>query len=336
MIQRIVRGLSVICVVTAACACSSACTNGSNQKESAPERPAPSAPPSSAPAGLESAHNAYLDGDYLTMSERIRDVLLDPASSELVKQNAYELLDKGYEATNGKLPSRLTLPAGYVDLEYRATHGTTQHGARDRIMMRGRARDASHLKGLTLRRLPDQTILLDKQSGKGKFDLRDDEPGFKDFVLELEKVPALPEDGVFTVRMELDDGSVTEGWFIGRALTSSATPEVKSPSPSASLSDPNPIVSWTPFRSPQYAPYERRTLNIWIGLENDDGMSWNLWTGEPGELSSAKVGAHPGTPSTKLVPGEYWLSVAAGENRKFGPVRLQRESQTVMPIHIVR
>jgi hypothetical protein len=335
MIQRFVRHSFLLCALSTLCAC----TGAEPQKESTPPASAgpagPSGPSASSGVGLDAAHKAYLEGDYLAMGERIRDVLLDPRSNELVKQNAYELLEKGYEATNGKLPSKLRLPEGYVDLQYGAIRGATQHGPYHRLMIRGRARDASHLKGLTVRRLPDE-LLLDKESGKGKFDLRDDEPGFKDFVLELEEAPAHPADGVFTVRMELDDGTVSEGWFIAHGLTSTATPDVKSPGPSTSLSDPNPIVSWVPFRSPQYAPFEHRTFNVWIGRDGDEAGSWNFWTGQPGDLASVKIGAHPGTPSTKLVPGDYWLAVTAGEVRSFGPVRLQRGSQTVLPVHIVR
>lgn len=300
----------------------------------APTGPAPAAP--STPAALEAAHNAYLEGDWVALGERVRDVLLDPSTSGLVKQNAYELLDKSYEATKGALPTSYPLPPGFMDLQYGAISGSTVHGPYSQIWVRGRARDASHLVGLTLRRLPDGAPILDKATGKGSFDLRDEEPGSKDFVLELKKIDTLPPDGVYVIRLELDDGSSTDAWFIMHGLRSSGSPEVTTPQSSTSLSDPNPVVRWVPFRSPEYAPFEHRTMNVWLMREGTPDWTWNFYTYEPGELAAVRIGAHPGTTQTTLTPGDYWLAVTAGEVRKFGPVRLNRNSQTAVPFHVVQ
>jgi hypothetical protein len=84
------------------------CTDGANTSARK------DAPTSRAPGSLEAAHKAYLESDFLTVTERIRDVLLDPSSSHLAKENAYELLDKAYEAQSGTLPStyKLVEPLG--------------------------------------------------------------------------------------------------------------------------------------------------------------------------------------------------------------------------------
>ena len=329
MSHRIARVFGLIVAAATLAACS---TSGDSQRGSAP--PGAAAPrPVSSPSALDAAHEAYLSGDFLAMSERVRDVILDPGSSELVKENAYALLDKAYESKHGQLPSRFTLPAGYVDLQYGAIRGMTKNGPFYRVFCRGRALDANHLAGLTLKRLPDE-VILDKQTKKGSFDLRDDEPGYKDFVLEA-KVPALPADGVFTIRLELDDGTVSEGWFVGHGLESSASPEVKSPSPSATLSDPNPVVSWVPFHSPEFVAFEGTTFNVWVGRDGDDADHWSFWTAEPGSLAAVRIGAQPGSPTKKLTAGDYWLSVGNAEIRKFGPIHINRGSSTVLPFHVV-
>ena len=296
------------------------------------EAPAAARPVS--PGALDAAHEAYLNGDFIAMSERIRDVILAPGSSDLVKDNAYALLDKAYEANKGHLPSRFTLPEGYREVQYGAVRGMTKNGPFYKIFSRGRARDASHLVGLTVKRLPDE-VLLDKKDKHGVFELRDDEPGFKDFVIEA-KVPSLPADGVFTIRLELDDGTVSEGWFIGHNLEASASPEVKSPAPTATLADPNPRVSWVPFRTPEYAPFEQRTLSVWVDEDGNESNNWDYWTDEPGDIDAVRIGAHPGTRAKKLTPGDYWLSVGFHELRSFGPIRVQRVSSSVLPFHIVR
>ena len=303
--------------------------SGVSQKET------PAATPASArPGVLDAAHEAYLNGDFIAMSERIRDVLLDPDSNELVKENAYALLDKAYESNKGNLPSRFKLPEGYQGVQYGALRGMTKNGPFYQVFSRGRARDASHLVGLTVKRLPDE-VLLDKQTKKGDFDLRDDEAGYKDFVLQL-KVPALPGDGVFTIRLELDDGTVSEGWFIGHNLEASACPEIKSPAPTATLADPNPLVTWVPFRTPQFAAFEHRTLVVGVSKADDEGNDWYFWTDKPGDLGAVRIGAHPGILEKKLDAGDYWLSVGAHELRNFGPIRVQRVASTVLPIHVVR
>ena len=136
----------------------------------------PAATPATArPGALDAAHEAYLNGDFVAMSERIRDVLLDPGSNDLVKENAYALLDKGYESNKGNLPSRFKLPEGYKEVQYGAVRGLTKNGPFYQVFARGRARDASHLVGLTVKRLPDEVVILDKKTKKGDFDLRDDE-----------------------------------------------------------------------------------------------------------------------------------------------------------------
>jgi hypothetical protein len=328
---RIAAGISLVLALAA-------CADGRSPTGTHPAAPvevAPAPPAPGSPGALDAAHRAYLEGDWVALGERVRDVLLDPSSSELVKQNAYELLDKSYEATKGKLPVAYSLPSGYVNLEYGAIKGTMPHGSFSNIWVRGRALDASHLVGLTLRHLPDEAPLLDKASGKGKFELRDDQPGFKDFVLEQREVDALPADGVYAIRLELDDGSSSEAWFVMHGLESSASPVVESPQTSASLADANPLVSWVPFRSPEYALFEDRTMNVWVSRDDAPGWNWSFWTGEPGELGAVRIGAHPGAAQTKLAPGDYWLAVTAGEIRQFGPVRLDRGSQTAMPFHVV-
>ena len=201
----------------------------------------------------------------------------------------------------------------------------------------GRARDAKHLKGVTLKRLPDE-IVLDKESGKGKFEIHVDEPGYEDFRLRIEKnVDALPGDGVFSLRLELDDGTATEGWFIVHALASSASPQILSPVPSATLADRNPVLSWMPFRSPEYAAFEKRTLSMWLGREGDDKDAWSFWSGGPGaDIRGVRIGMEEGGTKTTLAPGDYWLSLQANEERVFGPVRILRGSRTSQPLSIVR
>src|SRR5205085_10148909 len=85
--------------------------------------PAPPPPNAPAPSSLDAAHEAYLRSDWLTMNDRLRDVLVDRSSTELVRENALELLDKAYEASKGKLPSRFELPPGFAVIKLGSKRG---------------------------------------------------------------------------------------------------------------------------------------------------------------------------------------------------------------------
>jgi hypothetical protein len=302
------------------------CTGGN------PPSPAEPPPPVVAsPGSLDAAHQAYLEGNWTMLGERIRDVLLDTRASDLAKDNAYALLDKAYEVQGGKLPTTFKLPPDFTFIKYNVVRDVTRNGLSYKVSLYGRLRDAKRIASITLRRLPGELVL----ETKGKLDIRKEEPGFDDFVVESGKIDHLPANGVFTVRIVFTDASTSEGWFIGHDLESTASPDLRSPSPSESLTDRNPLVTWPTFRSPQYLPFETRTLNIWVSREDEKGAMWDLWTGTPGETNAVRIGAHEGAPKTTLRPGDYWFALVAGEERQFGPFRLNRASSTSGPFHIV-
>lgn len=302
-------------------------------------RRAPGAQSQRAPASgaLQAAHEAYLDADWPTMGERVRDVLLDPAAGELTRANAFELLDKAYEVTSGRLPSRFELPPDIQLISYGQMHDIDAGAPRNAIFFQARLRDASHVTGVAVRRLPGET-LIDTRAGKGTYEVIRAEPGFEDIKVEI-VVAELPADGVFTLRIERDDAPPTEGWFIARSMTSSAVPEVRSPVSSRSFTERNPVMSWVPFRSPELAPYEQRSLYVSVSGDaatNGKALSWSFWTADVGELAQLRIGDHPGTQKLALEPGTYWALLGAIEARQFGPVRLERVSRRGNPFHVLR
>jgi hypothetical protein len=292
--------------------------------------------PASVPSGLEAAHKAYLDGDFVAMTSLVRDVLVDASSSRLVKENAYELLEKAYEAQGGRLPSAFKLPEPFQGgMQYANVRATGPNGPSYSVFVRGPVHDASRIKGLTVTKLPNE-IILDKQSGKGRFQIKHDTPGFEDFNLDSGRIDALPGDGVFTVHIELDDGQVIENWFIVHALAASASPELRSPVSAQSFSDPHPEIRWVPFRSPESRPFEKRNLGIYVSNETLDTVAWDFWVGEPGELGSVRIGDHAGADKTALGPGDYWMMLGTSEERMFGALRLIRGGRATTSFHVVR
>jgi hypothetical protein len=270
------------------------------------------------------------------MGERIRDVLLDSAAGSLAKDNALALLDKAYETQNGKLPSRFVLPPEVENMKLSVMRGQSMQSTYGNMFLWLQAKDgfAAHVKEMSVRRLPDEP-LLDLQTGRGKLAIRHLRAGYEDLVLEVTGIDTPPADGVYSIHLGLDDGRAVDGWVIARGLAASTSPEVSSPTPSISFSDPNPELRWKPFTSPQFGSFEQRSLSIYVHDEGRKRTAWDYWVGSPGDLSSVRVGKHPGAPETKLTPGTYWFALTASEERKFGPVRLSRSSQTGVPFNVV-
>jgi hypothetical protein len=293
--------------------------------------PPPPVETRSTPSALEAAHEAYLRSDWLTMTDRIHDVLLDRSSTGLVKENAFELLDKGYEATQGNLPSRTTLPAGMRVVTLGSMRGQHAYATYRTIYLyvkldRGLG---THVKDISVRTQPGDVPVLDRAAGIGDVRLTP-QPGedVDEVVLEAKDVPSALPDGVATIRVSLDDGRQLDSWIIARGMASSASPEIATPTQSATFADPSPTFQWTPFRSPEYAPFEYRVLSVYVENEQTKKVAFDHWTMLHGDLASIKV-------DKKLDPGSYWLALTAGEDRKFGPINLARTSQRGVPFSVV-
>lgn len=307
--------------------------------ESSPSDRAPAAPaapsPVAAPSALDAAHAAYLSGDYLTVGDRIRDVLLDPGAGRLARENALELLDASYEATRGKMPSRLVLPPEIKNPKLGVVHGKNAGTPYGSVFLYVRVPEGmgARIAEMTVRRLPGE-VVLDRASAK--LSIRHDAPGFEDVVLERVGADGPFEDGVYSMRVAIDGGPVAEGWFLARRMVSSAVPEIASPTHQEVLSDPNPTIRWTPFRSPEYATWEQRVLSVYVGDAVKETQAWNLWTDVPGEIGAVRVGLDARAPKTTLAPGSYWLALSGSEERMFGPLRLSRNSRSGVPFSVVR
>lgn len=305
---------------------------GAPAKEDEPSTRAPTA----APSALAAAHEAYLQGDFVTVGERVRDVLLDSSTGELARQNAVALLDRSFDAQRGRLPSRFVFPAGIDGMELGMMRGRTPFESYDEIYLYVSVREDLFPRLTNIRVEREGRVLLDESTAIGKRKIRHDKPGFVAIVLDATKVASLPSDGVFAIRVDVDGKALVDTWVLGSRMVTAAMPEVTAPSWSESVADGNPVVRFAPFRSTVSADYEQRTLSVHVQNTTTKTSAWSLWTGTPGELAEVKVGATEGAPKATLAPGSYWLAVTAGENRSFGPVTLARGSQTGVSFNVVR
>lgn len=295
--------------------------------------------PAGATPALTGAHEAYLAGDFVAMGERLREVLLDPNSSDLAKQNAFELLEKAFEVQGGSLPSAFRPPAGISGIQY-ACRRFTSAGGRPTFQIRvaGTSKDASQIVGLTVRHAAGG-LVMDKQTGQGAFAIRHDpfvqRRGLEEFVIDSPALDVPPADGVVSLRLELRDGTVSEGFLIAHGLGAMASPTIVSPAPAESIGDPNPLVRWTlPALSPSQVPFERRRSNIHVIREGQASSVWEFSSTAAGD-HEVRLGSGAGTPETALTPGSYRLDVGSAEARFFGPVEVLRSGRTSQSFHVV-
>jgi hypothetical protein len=291
-----------------------------------------------AAAPLAAAHAAYLAGSYAELGDRLRDVLVDPGATALARENAFELLDKAFEVEHGSLPSSFAPPAGVTGLQLAYFRIMGPHGPQYLVRFRGTMKDASRVKGISAEWLPNGMV-LDKQTKKGHFAIRrdpvDQSRGLEEFVLDSPNLAGLPPDAVVKLELELDDGAVSRGFVITHGLGTTASPEIRWPSSSASSNDPNPVVGWAPFHTPEYQPFEQRRFGVSVTRDNGP-IVWEYWTRSADDVSEVALGSSAGTPVGALPPGDYWVGLSEVESRRFGGVELVRLSRTMEPLHVLR
>ena len=244
------------------------------------------------------------------------------------------LLESAYEATRGNLPARTALPSFVKSITLGVMNGANPSAPHRLVFLNMRVSEGrlAHLKDIRVTRLPSEPILAlaDK---RGALRVTHDENGIENISIDVRQLDVLPERGAFSIQVVFDDGPSIDAFVLVSKLVASAQPEVTSPDVGQVFKDPHPEIAWRPYRSPELAPWEART--VYVGLSREKEVRWSFYKWEPGELGSVRVG-DPGTPSATLEPDSYWVSVMCAEERAFGGIRISRATQTGRPFSVVR
>jgi hypothetical protein len=275
------------------------------------------------------AHEAYLAGDWVEMGERLKDVLVDPHAGELAQGNAFELLERAYEATHGNLPARTALPPTVKRITLGVVNGANPFGAHRMVFLDMRVAQGrtAHVKDVRLTRLPSEPILA-LADNRGVLQIKHVEAGFEDIDVEVRGLETLPDRGAFGIHIAFDDAPAFDTFVLANKMVGSTQPEVTSPDVNQVLADARPEIGWLPYRSPQYASWEDRS--VWMGISGSaKSMVWDFYKWAPGELASVPV-------TKSLEPDSYWLSVMCTEERTFGGIRLSRATESGRPFSVVR
>lgn len=298
--------------------CSS--TEARRESSSAPE-------PTAAPSALQIAHDAYLAGDFVGTGEAVRDVLLDPSSGALAKENALELLDSAYEATNGKLPTRFKMPEGFNAIVVGAQRGVNKYSVYRGMYLWMRVKEGMGPKIDEVSLLyPDGTPILTKGAPNSRLRIKHEIPGYEDVVVNLDKMDAFPEDGVYTIQIGVGGTRVIDTWIIARHFEATSAPVMTGPE--ERTNDARPVVRFEPFHSPELKPFEQRSLNVWVGDSTTQEQKFNFWTASPDAQTEVHI-------DKTLPAGSYWVNLNGSERRSFGPIEVERGAQSGTLFNIV-
>lgn len=286
-------------------------------------------------AALQRAHEAALAGDVPGEVRAIEEVLTHPAADVDARDNALALLDATYAEHHGVLPAGFALPQGLRRLEIVVVHATEPGLECYRTVLRGVLAPGTAVRSLTLRRWPDDVVLAHGAREYGRFSTSAEDDGGTFFELEGDELGAPLPSGVVRVVVELGNGATLDVAVVVDRLVSSATPRLRAPAADEVLAAGHPAVELDDFRSPEFAPFETRSLSLWLVHPGAVGLApvWSLWTSELG-ASRYALGAGPDTPPVDVSPGRYWLGVTFGERRRFGPIGLVRASRTSVPFTV--
>ena len=286
--------------------------------------------------GVEAAHEAYLAGEWKRLVSAVRDVLADDGASGVERRNVLDLLESAYERTEGQLPTDWRMPASMPRMAIEQNHNREPGAAHFRLKAKVRMLERDLVTRLVLAR-GDGEVVLDSAAAGHDTEVEAEDDGTWTFVVEQPERDQPEPEGVYWITVQRRDGDPVEGWVIFSRHVSSATPTLLDPTPEEHVSTGTPRVAWEPFRSPEYHPYERRTMVAYVGTWKPDRdpkwiTTWGMWSPDP-SLTELRIGdPELGAGARELDPGTYWMGVAFREERTMGPVRLRRVSRVSRPL----
>lgn len=286
---------------------------------------------------LENAHRAFLQSKYRAMNDWLRKALMLSSNDPLFVNNASQLLEKAYEAKrDGRLPADIALPDGVTAVKVGEIYRERfEQKPQWRIRLGGDIKQQDFVQQIRIVRYPNE-VIMDKNAGVGAFESDARNGGFY-FNATSDLKPTPFQDGLYLFDIATADGQNKQGWFILSDLAVNTAPKVLAPKPHDALSTQQPMVRWEEYRSERLKNYDIRSISASISSVLDNGDwddKWEFYTDDP-SVTSSEVGVDPlGSGVTSLEPGKYIVKVNYREKHQFGPLRVRRESLTVVPFSV--
>jgi hypothetical protein len=280
---------------------------------------------------LGRAQQAYVSGNLKIMALNLRQALEQNPQDSVVKANALSLLAKAYEnAGDAGIPVDWHLPDEIKFMDVGVKYTVRDEG-RYLLRVYGQTQHEHSVQQLQIIQFPDR-VILDKKAGIGSWSDQQkiDSAGFS-FELASDRSRQMIPGGLYLLNMTLNDGTQTRGWFIIEdTANSTAAPRILSPAMDEVFHTPNPTFHWQNFVSPQYQPFERRSL--WLGISRSEppDYKWDEVYGHyeaPPVVENWTINANGDDNSLpNLSKGGYIFLIDYHERKKFGDLKITRDS----------
>lgn len=277
-----------------------------------------------APIELRRAHADFLEGDWASFGQHLREGLAARHHDAAATDNLLDLLDASFEARGGaplivdwKLPEEFTRLRVAVKRRQTVSEGSVMY----QLELFGDVKKGS-LENVRVERYPNE-LVMDKQSGFGAWEVTDGDEGGEDLWAAGECGSTPPPPGLYLITFKLKGKAEVKGWFALNHHASSAAPYFLAPTQGAATGS-TPTFRWDDFRSPQSKPWETRAATLLVF-----GPSWNVtWM----RFFDAP-GAGEATPAP-LKPGPYEAVLRFQERRRFGGLTVSRDSAIALPFRV--
>lgn len=276
---------------------------------------------------LDNVHKAFLAKDFTKMAGEMKKTLLAAPNDSLTKENIFGVYRKAAELQGSAgLPADWKLPSEIKRMKVVARRNEGQFYS---IKVQGNLVTTASIEQLQVTRFADNAVMIDKSAGVGGwFEKPSELTHDREYWSESRKTSSPPATGLYLIKVALKSGKTVDGWFIlDDQMIPSATPEITSPAVEESLRTVNPTFKWIDFRSPQYKPYEQRSM--WVAVYNYGSFEtlWSLFQKTPSS-QEATVSRRDGNGVDELNEGHYRVTVSYSEMHRFGDLVIGREATT--------
>ena len=267
------------------------------------------------------------------MTTLMKSALMANPGDPIVRDNVLGLYNQAYSTLKThQLTPDWHLPGEIRDMGI-SVRRTFDGNEKFSFVVRGSTHQPHIIRQFQISHYPDQ-VIIDKVAGIGEWEEQD--MGKFSYGIESHRTPQKIEAGLYTLNIELENGTKTQGWFLVEDDMNATTgPAVQSPSQGETFHTGNPTFNWSNYVSTQYKPYERRWF--WSGVTRVEppqysGVEkWKVYQENP-TIHQATPGIDGNFDSAadhKLLPGNYEVTFNYKELRAFGDIEVGRASDTV-------
>ena len=256
----------------------------------------------------------------------IRDAIRDASGDPEVTRSGIALLEQLYLARGGQpIPVDWKLHPHLDRLKVSVVRRESAYWTEYGLRVWGKQKEAGSVQQIRLTDARGE-VVLDRNAQRGTWWTAEDAEDGPEFEIAFWENSHAPADGLYDLHVEFTDGSQWDAWLILSGTAASATPSMAAPHADQVFRTSRPQFEFPDFRTPEYMPFERRSLWYSLRQRNDSRPFLTQW-----EMSPTRTGF---AVKDALADGDYTVGVFYTEARRFGPILIGRNAGTTVPFTI--